>query len=161
MTVAQVTMVELDEGVMEAVRVFMPSVAEGVLDNYKGERSKVGRGHQALLQIIVGDAVKYLEDSRRQGRQFDYIFGDLTDIPINTDHNCEFPSFGSTLSSPVETTWDFICQILSLSFSCLRPGGKYMTHVSGESELATFWNPLRNRRVIVVSVRFQGRRFLE
>ena len=49
MTVAQVTMVELDEGVMEAVRVFMPSVAEGVLDNYKGERSKVGRGHQRVL----------------------------------------------------------------------------------------------------------------
>ena len=102
---AQVTMVELDEGVMEAVRVYMPSVAEGVLDNYKGERSKVGPGlHQAVLQIIVGDAVKYLEDSRRQGRQFDFIFGDLTDIPINTDHNCGFPSFVSTMkvcSNPV------------------------------------------------------------
>ena len=34
--------------------------------------------------------MRYLEDSRIQGRQFDYIFGDLTDIPIDTDSNCKF-----------------------------------------------------------------------
>ena len=37
----QVTMVELDEAVMRAVREHMPSVAGGALDCYKGERSKV------------------------------------------------------------------------------------------------------------------------
>ena len=37
---AQVTMVELDKTVMEAVREHMPSVAGGALD-CKGERSKV------------------------------------------------------------------------------------------------------------------------
>ena len=46
------------------------------------------------LKVIVGDAIKYLEDSRRQGRQFDFIFGDLTDIPIDTDHNCKKSQFG-------------------------------------------------------------------
>lgn len=106
----KVTMVELDEAVMRAVREHMPSVAGGALDCYKGERSKV----------IVGDAIRYLEDSRRQGRQFDFIFGDLTDIPINTDHN-------------FESTWDFLRRILSLSFSCLRPGAKYMTHLTGKA----------------------------
>jgi len=70
--------------------------------------------------VIVGDAIRYLEDSRRQGRQFDFIFGDLTDIPINTDHN-------------FESTWDFLRRILSLSFSCLRPGAKYMTHLTGKA----------------------------
>ena len=44
-------------------------------------------------KVIVGDAIKYLEDSRRQGRQFDFIFGDLTDIPIDTDHNCKKSQF--------------------------------------------------------------------
>ena len=39
--------------------------------------------------MIVGDAIRYLEDSKRQGRHFDFIFGDLTDVPINTDHNCK------------------------------------------------------------------------
>ena len=44
-------------------------------------------------KVIVGDAIKYLEDSRRQGKQFDFIFGDLTDIPIDTDHNCKKSQF--------------------------------------------------------------------
>lgn len=106
----KVTMVELDDAVMRAVRTYMPKVAGGALDSYKGERSKV----------IVGDAVRYLEDSRRTGKQFDFIFGDLTDVPIATDHN-------------VESSWDFISQILGLSFGCLRPGAKYLTHISGKS----------------------------
>jgi len=105
----KVTMVELDKTVMEAVREHMPSVAGGALD-CKGERSKV----------IVGDAIKYLEDSRRQGRQFDFIFGDLTDIPIDTDHN-------------FDSSWEFLRRILNLSFSCLRPGAKYMTHLTGKA----------------------------
>ena len=105
-------MVELDKAVMEAVREHMPSVAGGALD-CKGERSKVFdtiflskyfcdffdilllRWELVnLAKVIVGDAIKYLEDSRRQGRQFDFIFGDLTDIPIDTDHNCKKSQFG-------------------------------------------------------------------
>ena len=82
---AHVTMVELDEAVMTAVANHMPSVAEGVLDNL------VGPHHD----IVVGDAVKYLETCQRDGKQFDYIFGDLTDIPIDVEKdgnfNADFP----------------------------------------------------------------------
>ena len=51
--------------------------------------------------MIVGDAIRYLEDSKRQGRHFDFIFGDLTDVPINTDHNCK--ETGMMILKPVST----------------------------------------------------------
>ena len=34
---------------------------------------------------VSGDAIKYLEQCRENQRQFDFIFGDLTDVPIDTD----------------------------------------------------------------------------
>ena len=37
----KVTMVELDDAVMQVVKEHMPSVAGGALDCYKGEKSKV------------------------------------------------------------------------------------------------------------------------
>lgn len=51
-----------------------------------------------------------------EGRQFDYVFGDLTDIPIST--------------TPHGDAWDFIRLILNSSMKVLKPTGKYMTHVS-------------------------------
>lgn len=53
----------------------------------------------------------------KEGKKFDYIFGDLTDIPIST--------------SPTGEIWDFIRTILSKSFKILKPGGKYLTHGNG------------------------------
>lgn len=50
-----------------------------------------------------------------EGRQFDYVFGDLTDIPIST--------------IPQGDAWDFIRLILNCSMKVLKPTGKYMTHV--------------------------------
>ena len=38
---------------------------------------------------ILGDAIKYLEDCVAEKKQFDYIFGDLTDVPIDTDKEGE------------------------------------------------------------------------
>ena len=52
-----VTMVELDQAVMEAVARHMPSVAGGVLDNMSGSG----------YDTIVGDAVKYLEKCKSEG----------------------------------------------------------------------------------------------
>ena len=75
-----VTMVELDDAVMKAVAEHMPSVAFGVLDKMKDTR----------YDIIVGDAVKQLEMYRREGKYFDFIFGDLTDVPIDTDKDGNF-----------------------------------------------------------------------
>ncbi len=35
--------------------------------------------------ILSGDAIKYLEQCAENQRDFDFIFGDLTDVPIDTD----------------------------------------------------------------------------
>lgn len=55
---------------------------------------------------------KYIEE----GRKFDYVFGDLTDIPIS--------------DTPSGEIWNFIMTILDKSFKVLKPNGKFMTHVS-------------------------------
>lgn len=52
----------------------------------------------------------------KEGRKFDYVFGDLTDIPIST--------------TPQGDAWDFVREILNASMKVLKPSGKYMTHVS-------------------------------
>lgn len=57
-----------------------------------------------------------LRNAAEEGKKFDYIFGDLTDVPISIDHSTEL--------------WAFINQVLDLSFKVLQPNGKFMTHVS-------------------------------
>lgn len=52
----------------------------------------------------------------REGKKVDYVFGDLTDIPVST--------------SPQGEIWDFIRLILNKSMQVLKSSGKYMTHVS-------------------------------
>lgn len=51
-----------------------------------------------------------------EGKKVDFVFGDLTDIPVAT--------------SPQGEAWDFIKLILNMSFKVLAPNGKYLTHVS-------------------------------
>lgn len=60
--------------------------------------------------------MKALAHMIEEGRQFDYVFGDLTDIPIST--------------TPHGDAWDFIRLILNSSMKVLKSTGKYMTHVS-------------------------------
>lgn len=67
-------------------------------------------------EIIVGDCMVYMNKFIKEGRKFDYVFGDLTDIPI-TD-------------TPSGEIWDFIRTILDTSFKILKQDGKFMTHVS-------------------------------
>ena len=76
----QVTMVELDGAVMRAVRDHMHSVTGGVLDCHTTER----------YNIITGDALKHLSDCQRENKKYDFIFGDLTDVPIDTDNHCQY-----------------------------------------------------------------------
>lgn len=66
-------------------------------------------------QIVVGDCVVALDKYFKEGRQFDYVFGDLTDIPIS--------------ETPTGETWDFIRLILEKSFKILKPDGIYLQHV--------------------------------
>ncbi|CAD1469995.1 unnamed protein product, partial [Heterotrigona itama] len=72
-----------------------------------------------MLEIIVGDCAKTLAHMIEEGRQFDYVFGDLTDIPISP--------------TPHGDAWDFIRLILNSSMRVLKSTGKYMTHGNGAS----------------------------
>lgn len=68
------------------------------------------------FQIVIDDCVKSLDAMIKEGKKVDYVFGDLTDIPVST--------------SPQGEIWDFIRLILNKSMQVLKPSGKYMTHVS-------------------------------
>lgn len=104
-----VTMLEIDDIVMKACSQHMRSICGDYLDQRKGKN----------YEIIVGDCVKALAHMIEEGRQFDYVFGDLTDIPIST--------------TPHGDAWDFIRLILNSSMKVLKPSGKYMTHGNGAS----------------------------
>ncbi|XP_046752505.1 spermine synthase [Diprion similis] len=104
-----VTMLELDEVVMKACSQHMRSICGDCLDKMKGDN----------YEIIVGDCVKTLKHMIEEGRQFDYVFGDLTDIPISP--------------TPDGDAWNFIRLILNSSFKVLKPTGKFMTHGNGAS----------------------------
>ena len=61
----------------------------------------------------------YMADYIKQGKHFDYVFADLTDVPISPE--------------PVGDMWDFLGSIMSMGTQLIKPGtGRYMTHVSGD-----------------------------
>ena len=99
---------------------------------------------------VSGDAIKYLEQCRENQRQFDFIFGDLTDVPIDTDAEgkwyvctvqCTLHSFiifkVKIDNISASSLWDFISRILRLGLASVRTGGRYLTHVSGKALPAT------------------------
>ncbi|KAK3926767.1 Spermine synthase [Frankliniella fusca] len=108
-----VTMLELDKVVMDACKKYMRSACGDCLDNYHGSN----------YEIIVDDCVKVLNKYIKEGRKFDYVFGDLTDVPISP--------------TPQGEVWDFIRLILNDSLKVLKPDGKYMTHANGASSPAS------------------------
>lgn len=69
------------------------------------------------LQIIVDDCMIYLDKFIKEGKKYDYVFGDLTDIPIS--------------DTPTGEVWNFFRSILEHSFKILKPTGKYLTHGNG------------------------------
>lgn len=68
-----------------------------------------------LLQIIVEDCMLTVNQFIKDKKKVDYIFGDLTDMPISE-------TVGGEL-------WEFMITILESSFKILKPDGKFMTHV--------------------------------
>lgn len=104
-----VVMLEIDELVMQACNKYLNSICGDVLEKRKGDN----------YEIIVGDCVEYMKKFIADGRKFDYVFGDLTDIPIS--------------GAPIGECWDFIRTILEHSFKILKPDGKYLTHGNGTS----------------------------
>lgn len=69
-----------------------------------------------IQKIIVGDCMIALDKFVKEGKKFDYVFGDLTDIPIS--------------ETPTGEIWNFIRTILQQSFKILKSDGIYLTHVS-------------------------------
>lgn len=60
--------------------------------------------------------MKSLDKMIEEGKKVDYVFGDLTDIPVTP--------------TPQGEIWDFIRLIITKTFQALKPTGKFMTHVS-------------------------------
>lgn len=104
-----VIMLEIDDTVMRACNEHMKSICGDILEKKSGPN----------YQIIVDDCMKSLNMFASEGRKFDYVFGDLTDIPIS--------------DTPSGEMWDFVMKILQMSFKILKPTGKFMTHGNGVS----------------------------
>lgn len=123
-----VTMLEIDESVMQACNIHLKSICGDVLEQRSGPN----------YEIIVGDCIATLAKYIKDGKQFDYVFGDLTDIPIS--------------ETPSGEVWDFIKTILEASFKVLKPDGKFMTHGNGTScpeSLEMYEDVLKKLRPIV------------
>lgn len=125
---AHVIMIEIDQMVMEACRIHLRSVCGDCLDTYKGSN----------YEIIVDDCVKVMEEFVKEAKTFDFVFGDLTDIPITP--------------TPQGEVWDFVRKILDLTFRILAPEGKFLTHgngVSSQRALEIYEQQLRNLHCVV------------
>ncbi|XP_067646938.1 spermine synthase isoform X3 [Eurosta solidaginis] len=120
-----VVMLEIDELVMQACNKYLNTICGGVLEKRNGKN----------YDIIVGDCVQYMKKYISEHRKFDYVFGDLTDIPIS--------------GTPVGEIWDFIRTILESSFKILKSDGKFLTHGNGTActeSLELFEDQLRTLR---------------
>ncbi|XP_046723500.1 spermine synthase [Silurus meridionalis] len=99
-----ITMVEIDQMVIDACSKHMRKTCGNVLDNLKGD----------CYEVLVEDCVPILKKFVEEGRTFDYVINDLTAIPIST-------------APEEESTWEFLRLILDLSIKVLRPSGKYFS----------------------------------
>ncbi|XP_062289018.1 spermine synthase [Scomber scombrus] len=99
-----ITMVEIDQKVIDGCKTHMRKTCGNVLDNLKGE----------CYQILVEDCVPVLKKYVQEGKTFDYIINDLTAVPISTEPE-------------EDSTWEFLRLILDLSIKVLHPSGKYFT----------------------------------
>ncbi|XP_067113124.1 spermine synthase [Osmerus mordax] len=99
-----ITMLEIDQMVIDGCRTHMRKTCGSVLDNLKGDS----------YQILVEDCVPVLKKYVEEGRTFDYVINDLTAVPIST-------------APEEDSTWEFLRLILDLSIKVMRPSGKYFT----------------------------------
>lgn len=111
-----VTMVDIDAMVMNACRQYLRGACGQTLDNFDGPNYKV----------IVGDCIQYMEEYIKSNITFDYVFNDLTDIPIS-----DSDSKDAILESD-EELWAFFKRILNLALQLVRSDGSYLNHVSNE-----------------------------
>lgn len=105
-----VTMVDIDQMVLDACKKHLRLACDNVLDTLKTDN----------YHVIVGDCIKFMDECIASGRQFDVVFNDLTDIPISPENS----EVGSDL-------WAFVKRILNLALKCLKKDGKYLNHAIG------------------------------
>ncbi|KAF3828945.1 hypothetical protein GH733_003209 [Mirounga leonina] len=99
-----VTMVEIDQMVIDGCKKYMWKTCGNVLDNLKGD----------CYQVLIEDCIPVLKRYAKEGREFDYVINDLTAIPIST-------------SPEEDSTREFLRLILDLSMKVLKQDGKYFT----------------------------------
>lgn len=104
-----VTMVDIDKVVVEACRVHLRGACGDTLDNLQTDK----------YHVIIGDCIKFMEEAIASGKQFDFVFNDLTDIPLSPEES----EVGRDL-------WGFVRNILNLALKCTKQDGKYLNHVS-------------------------------
>lgn len=109
-----VTMVDIDKVVIEACRVHLRGACGSTLDTLQTD----------TYHVIIGDCIKFMEDAISNGKQFDFVFNDLTDIPLSPEES----EVGRDL-------WGFVRNILNLALKCTKQDGKYLNHVSSFSFL--------------------------
>lgn len=120
---AFVTMVEIDQVVIDAAVKHLRGICYNSMDSLKG----------ANYEVLVKDCIPILDTYEKEGKMFDYVVNDLTAIPITTEaRGCQ---------------WDFLRLILDRSMKVLKPTGKYFTQGNGanmKSALAMYEEQLRN-----------------
>nr|CAG4644863.1 EOG090X07PL [Leptodora kindtii] len=117
-----VTMVEIDEIVIKLCRQHLRTACGTALDSLSGPHH----------QIIIGNCLVELDSFAERGDKFDFVFADLTDIPLSIE--------------PQNKEWQFLQQVLEKSLSLLEVDGTFLTHGSGISSvnsLNEFENYLR------------------
>ena len=114
-----VTMAEIDPVVIAACRDFIRPCGE-ILKSLEGDNYK----------IIVDDCMKVLRKSIEDGKKYDVIFNDLTDIPV-TKRSESLTAFDSRAVQK-DNEWHFIEVIFNLSLDCLADNGLYMNHATGK-----------------------------
>ncbi|VVC88518.1 spermine synthase [Leptidea sinapis] len=102
-----VWMLEIDDLVMKACNKHLTAICGDVLERRTGPN----------YEIIVEDCMLTVKKFIKENKKLDYIFGDLTDIPISDE--------------PCGELWEFMINILNSAFKILKPSGKFMTHGNG------------------------------
>ena len=111
-----VIMIDIDDYVMQSCRKFMRSVCGTCLDDYKTEQ----------YEIIVADAFEYMTKYASAGRKFDFIFSDLTDVPI--------------IAEVATAEMQFLKKALYMALPLLKDGGHLLSHCSGRTAYSAIEN---------------------
>lgn len=128
-----VTMAEIDPVVIEACRKHLKPCGK-VLEKLEGENYK----------IIIDDCIKVLRKSFQDGKKYDVIFNDLTDIPL-AGREESLTAFDPSCTQK-DNPWHFIEAIFNLSLDCLAKDGLYMSHTTGKGNVKSLeeWEKFLN-----------------